>query len=229
MKAVILAAGISGRLGYNFPKCLLEIGGKALLGRYLESLEKVDILDVTMVVGYKKEMIVDYVERSDFPGSIKVISNSAFTAGSILSLYEARKELNGGVLLMDSDVYFEEELLRTFIREGGENAVALDISSCGAGEEMMVEVEDGRVLDWGRNLTGVGEAVGFYKFNDQTCWVLKKLLEEYVDQEGLGYEDIFPELFKKVFFVPVDVSGLRWVEIDFEEDVKRAERLDRNE
>ena len=60
MKAVILAAGVGKRLWpvtQHRPKCLIEIGGQTLLSRYLEVLASVQIRDVTMVVGYKQEMI----------------------------------------------------------------------------------------------------------------------------------------------------------------------------
>ena len=56
MKAVILAAGIGRRLQVltQNPKCLLPIGGKTLLSRYLDNLEHVGISHVTIVVGYKE-------------------------------------------------------------------------------------------------------------------------------------------------------------------------------
>jgi len=40
-----------------------------------------------------------------------------------------------------------------------------------------------------------------------------------------GYEDILPFLFKSVWFGHVAVDGLKWIEIDFRDDLRRAERL----
>ena len=60
MKAVILAAGVGRRLQaltQNLPKCLIPIGGKTLLSRYLNNLEQVGISQVSIVVGYKEELI----------------------------------------------------------------------------------------------------------------------------------------------------------------------------
>lgn len=223
MKAIILVAGIGKRLRLQIPKCLLKINNLTLLDRYLEALGKVGILDVTLVVGYKKEMIINHV-----PSNVKFIGNPEFTKGSILSLYEARDELKGDVLLMDGDVYFEEELLDKFLSTSGENAVALDTTSCGTGEEMMVEVKDEKVLNIGRNLSGIGEAVGFYKLNNQACKVLRDILHRYVNSGKLelGYEDILPDLLQRIIFEPVDISGLKWVEIDFKEDISRARSMD---
>lgn len=41
----------------------------------------------------------------------------------------------------------------------------------------------------------------------------------------LGYEDILPFLFKSVWFGHVVVDGLKWIEIDFRDDLRRAESL----
>jgi len=64
MNAVILAAGVGRRLQtvtQHRPKCLLPIGETILLVRYLEALEDVGISEVTIVVGYKQELIREAV------------------------------------------------------------------------------------------------------------------------------------------------------------------------
>ncbi len=235
MKSVLLAAGVGKRLMSvtEAPKCLLKIDGVALLERYLSALEKVNILDVILVVGYKKEMITEFAKGLNFQGNIRFIENPDFTKGSILSLYKARDELDSDVLLMDGDVYFETGVLDKLVHANQENLAAIDSTSTSSGEEMMVGIKDGRILDMKRNLAGdydmVGEAVGFYKFSKQAGEDLKKILEEQVEllRYDLGYEDILPVLFQRARFEPVIVDGLKWVEIDFEEDIYRAENLAR--
>ena len=235
MKAVILAAGVGKRLRSitEDPKCLLEIDGVTLLERYLTALAKVDILDIVLVVGYKKEMITEFAAGLNFQGNIRFIENPDFTKGSILSLYQARDALDRDVLLMDGDVYFETRMLDKLVRANQENLVAIDSTSTSSGEEMMVGVKDGRIRDMKRNLAAgydmVGEAVGFYKFSKQAGEELKKILEEQVEllRYDLGYEDILPLLFQRARFEPVIVDGLKWAEIDFEEDIYRAENLAR--
>jgi choline kinase len=233
MKTIILAAGVGKRLRsvIDNPKCLLKINGTSLLERYLKALATVNILDVVLVVGYKKEKIIKFADGLNFQGNIKFIKNPDFTKGSILSLYMARDELDGGILLMDGDVYFEPEILKRLINANQENLIAVDTTSSSSGEEMMVGVKDGRIIDMKRDLMGnydmVGEAVGFYKFDKQACRELKQILEEQVKsgKHNLGYEDILPLLFQRVYFKPIIVDGLKWMEIDFEEDVIRAENM----
>ena len=192
------------------------------------------ISDVVLVVGYKKEKITGFVKGLSFQGNIKCIENPDFTKGSILSLYRAKDELNGDVLLMDGDVYFSPEVLNRITQANQENLVAIDTTSNSSGEEMVVGIKGDRVIDMKRKLCGdydvVGEAAGFYRFNEQACEELGVILSEQIKsgRYGLGYEDILPFLFQRFHFKPVIIDGLDWVEIDFEEDVLQAENLDRN-
>ncbi len=234
-RAIILIAGVGKRLNNitEAPKCLLKINGVRLLERYLSALEKVNIRDVVLVIGHKKEMIIEFAQGLNFQGSIKFIENPDFTRGSILSLYKAKDELDGDVLLMDGDVYFEIGVLAKLIHTTKENLVAIDSTSSSSGEEMMVGIKDGGILDMKRSLIGnydmVGETVGFYKLSKQASEDLKRILEEQVKsgRHDLGYEDVLLLLFQRIRFEPVIVDGLNWVEIDFEEDIYRAENLAR--
>ena len=61
MKAIILAAGIGVRLKpltEDKPKCLLIVGGKSLIKRIVENLYRENIVDISIVMGYKKEMVI---------------------------------------------------------------------------------------------------------------------------------------------------------------------------
>ena len=69
MKAFILAAGVSRRLypeTYNTPKCLLDVGGKPIIDYQLEGIQNIGIQEVTMIIGYHREMLVDHVTHK-FP------------------------------------------------------------------------------------------------------------------------------------------------------------------
>ena len=103
MKAVILAAGVGKRLWpvtQHRPKCLIEIGGQTLLSRYLEVLAGVEIRDVTIIVGYKQEMIRAAVGHATPGGaSIAYLVNEEFHRGSISSLWIARTALSDDVVI----------------------------------------------------------------------------------------------------------------------------------
>ena len=85
MKAFILAAGVSRRLypeTYNTPKCLLDVGGKPIINYQLEAIQNIGIQEVTMIVGYHREMLIKHVIET-FPGlSFEfIINNHYFEAG----------------------------------------------------------------------------------------------------------------------------------------------------
>ena len=66
LTGVILAAGQGSRLRsakLDLPKCLLEIGGKTIIDRQLNTLDALNILDVLVVVGYRGELIKRQVEE----------------------------------------------------------------------------------------------------------------------------------------------------------------------
>ena len=58
--AIIIAAGLGSRmkkLTTAIPKCLLEVNGKSILSRLIDNFAEHNVLDVSVVVGYKKELI----------------------------------------------------------------------------------------------------------------------------------------------------------------------------
>ena len=67
MKAFILAAGVSRRLyphTYNIPKCLLNVGGKPIIHYQLDALKSIGIVDVVMVVGYHRELLINHLKET---------------------------------------------------------------------------------------------------------------------------------------------------------------------
>lgn len=61
-KAIIVAAGLGSRLGdltKDIPKSLLKIGKDTIIERNINTLKKNGIEDIGIVVGYKKEKIME--------------------------------------------------------------------------------------------------------------------------------------------------------------------------
>jgi choline kinase len=230
MKVIILAAGVGKRLRKytEEPKCLLEVNGKPLIHRYLEVLQGVNIKKVVIVVGYKKEKVIDAVSKISFPGRVNFIENPEYERGSILSLWKARDELNESVILMDGDVFFEQEVLKKLVKSPFKNCLIIDTTSKNRGEEVIAGVKDDKIIALDRGLKGsfdvIGEWVGFMKISKNATVYLRQILtaEIKLQEYERGYEDVLPELFKQVDFNYELVDGLSWVEIDFPDDVKKV-------
>lgn len=69
MKAVILAAGKGVRMApltEDKPKVLIEVAGKPFLWYVLKNFEKAGIKDIALVVGYKKEKVIEFAKQNGF-------------------------------------------------------------------------------------------------------------------------------------------------------------------
>ena len=233
MKAVILAAGVGKRLWpvtQHRPKCLIEIGGQSLLHRYLESLAAVGIQRADIVVGYKQEMIRKAVEEKSFGLRVNYLVNEQFHRGSISSLWIARTALDDDVVIMDADVLFHREILRRLVHSAFPNALLMDDSIKQTGEDCMVIGEGGRVIALTKKMPSrydhAGEGVGFLKVRHADTPHVVASLRTFVDREAwhMEYEDALINFFRDVKVGYEMIGGLPWTEIDFLEDVEKAER-----
>jgi choline kinase len=229
MRAILLAAGSGRRLQRPSPKCLVEIGGVTLLTRALRALAAVGVHEAGIVVGYRHDLID--AELSGHPPAIPVVcfKNDAFLRGSVRSLWVAREALQGPVLVMDADVLFPVHLLQRLVASSHVNCVLADPRSSFTGEEMMLTRIDDRTWDITRGVLEpshiIGEGVGFYKLEDGAAQSLRALLDDWMTggRDGEEYEEVFRVLFKSAVFGYELVGDLPWTEIDFPEDIHKAE------
>ena len=232
MKAVILAAGVGRRLHaytQHHPKCLLSIGDKTLLVRYLDELERVGITQVTIVVGYKQGLIRDAVAKWTGSLPVQFLENKDFERGSIGSLWVAREALNDDTVIMDADVLFHPSILERLVHSSHPNALLMDETVAQETEECMVVVRNNRVIALTKNMPDIydeaGEGVGFLKLSGKDvpsllCSVEQRMSQGLLDME---YEDALRDFFQSTSVGVEKIGGLPWIEIDFQEDVARAQ------
>jgi len=231
MQAILLAAGSGRRLQRSSPKCLVEIGGRTLLFHTLRALARVGVTTACVVVGYRRELIAAELSRHPAPVTVTCIENEAFLRGSVRSLWAAREAMQSAILVMDADVLFPVPLLQRLVQSPHQNCVLGDPRSSFTGEEMMLTVDGRRVWDITRGIRDqsqvLGEGVGFYKLDQNAAQELRSLLDEWVasGRDDEEYEEVFRVLFKCCVFGYELVGDLPWTEIDFPEDICKAERV----
>lgn len=231
MKAIILAAGEGKRIKEftTNPKCLIKIKNEPLIVDCIKSLNKGNVKDIVVVVGYKREKVTEKLK--EFHLNAKVLNNDDFLDGSILSLWTARKELQGEVIIMDADVYFDKGLLDIIINSPKGDFFVIDAQAKRDNEAVIVGFKKGRAVALARGLKGyypvAGEWAGFLKFSSAGAKELRKIVEKKVSsgERKIGYEFIIPDLFAKVPLSYELIGDLNWIEIDFPKDVKRAKAL----
>ncbi|MDP6644352.1 MAG: phosphocholine cytidylyltransferase family protein [Rhodospirillales bacterium] len=237
MKALMLAAGAGGRLsnGDNSypPKSLLRFGGQSLIARHLDQLSEAGIEDLTLVVGYRSDDIEREVGNFGAPGRVSFIHNPDFRGGSCISLWCARRILVSGddVLLMDADVLYHTELLRRLIGAPIGNCFAFDAKVDDDEEPVKLCLRGGHPVEFRKLISGqfeqVGEWPGFLKLSPDCAAGLADKLDEFIDsgQTGQPYEEAIRKVMMEAppgTFGIADISDIPWIEIDFDEDLRRA-------
>jgi phosphoenolpyruvate phosphomutase len=122
VRAVIIAAG-SGKsllpLTEHRPKCMLDIKGRTLLDRQIETLRACGIQEIAVVRGYRKDTVQ--------AAGVRFYDNDAYEeTGELTSLFAAEPELHGRVLFLYSDILFERAVLEKLLRAEDDVVVAVD-------------------------------------------------------------------------------------------------------
>ena len=226
VQAVILAAGMGTRLARPHPKALTQLDdGRTIMEQQVENLRAAfgEDLRLTIVVGYKLEQIMEHVPEASF------VYNEAFDqTNTSKSLLKALKNsFAGGVLWMNGDVVFDPAIL-DYLRElisTDSSFVAVDTSSVSE-EEVKYTVDDaGYIQDLSKSVNGaLGEAVGINFISSMHKENLIGRLEEVQDQDYFekGMELTISQDGTK--YKPADISDFYAVEVDYADDLVRANK-----
>ena len=225
MKIVILAAGIGSRLGNPFPKPLTPLkDGKSIMQRQLHNITKYfDINDVTTVVGFKKDLIM---ER--FP-QVNYVYNPFFDrTNTSKSLLQALKKHRGkSILWFNGDVVFDENLLSLLLEdiENKNSFISVNTQSV-AEEEVKYTLKDGFVDKLSKEVkNALGEAVGINFISEKDLDTFINHLELCDDNDYFekGLENAISQDNLKLKVI--DISKYNCIEIDFKEDLENANKL----
>lgn len=107
MQAVILAAGEGKRvrpLTRSRPKALLPVANRPIIEYVIEALLKNGIRDIVVVVGYRKEQVIRFLNELDVPISV-VVQNKQL--GTAHALNCAKSHITGDFLLLPGDNYID--------------------------------------------------------------------------------------------------------------------------
>ena len=234
MKAFILAAGVSRRLyphTYNTPKCLLEVGGKPIIHYQLEALLDLGVKDISIVVGYHREILIRHL-KDNFPtlNFNFIINHHYFETNTAYSVYIGKKVLNENHILMNADVVYPKGLLNKLIDTKHKTALAVDIKSCGREEVKVIDGGSDKIAAIGKELIEtqcLGEFIGVAKLSKDFCNLFSNSLKDLIDSGGVNdyFESAIQPILKKIDIYYVDVSEFPCMEIDFIEDLEKARSL----
>ena len=122
MNVIILAAGKGERLRpltNDKPKCMVELFGKSILEWQIEKFQKLGIIDITIITGYKSESI-------NFP-ELNLIKNKKFDSTNMVeTLFCARGKLSSSTIVSYGDIIFQDDVLKKIIESDEDFSVVVD-------------------------------------------------------------------------------------------------------
>jgi choline kinase len=221
---VILAAGMGSRLGRSLPKPLTELSdGRTIMRQQFDNIHHAfgNSAKVTVVVGYKLEHIIEAFPEASFVYNEQYDQTN--TSKSLMRALQASAP--GGVLWMNGDVVFDPEALERAAKMVARDQSFVSVNTAKVSDEEVKYTTDaeGFIKELSKTVKGgLGEAVGInYISRDDKATLLRQLrrvddqdyfergIELAIEQDGVRIE-------------PVDISDLYAVEIDFAEDLERA-------
>ena len=212
------------RLGRPWPKPLTPLAdGRTIMRQQVDNLTSAfgDELRIMTVIGFKLELIIE-----SFPNNLYVYNESYDQTNTNRSLLKALKLSGpGGVLWMNGDVVFDPRVLdrvKEYI-DRDESIICVNTAVVGD-EEVKYQVDaDGFVSELSKQVVNaLGESVGINFVAKKDKELLISGLEACQDSDYFerGIEIMVDLHGSRVR--PVDISDLFAVEVDFEEDLTRA-------
>jgi len=224
MQSVILAAGMGTRLGRPWPKPLTPLAdGRTIMAQQMDNLHAAfgPQTPIMTVIGFKLELIIEA-----FP-DVAYVYNEAFdqTQTNRSLLKALRLAQPGGVLWMNGDVVFDPAVLIRAkpLIDADQSFVCVNTSAV-AEEEVKYTVDaSGHVAQLSKNVTdALGEAVGINFVSSADRENLIRALSECADSDYFERGIELSIHHDGAMFTPLDITDLFAVEVDFEEDLTRA-------
>ncbi|MEV6526060.1 phosphocholine cytidylyltransferase family protein [Longispora sp. NPDC051575] len=225
---VILAAGMGTRLGRPHPKPLTPLAdGRSILRQQLDHIRATygPSAHVAIVVGFKKDLVME-AAAEDAAFVYNEFYDQTNTSKSLLKAL--RLGPPGGVLWLNGDVVFQPGLLELFAEclAAEQSFVAVNTASV-AEEEVKYTLDDaGFIKELSKKVVGgLGEAVGINYVSAADRPALVEHLARVDEQEYFerGIENAIAA--EGLRFRAVDISKFGCVEVDFDEDLARANTL----
>tara|TARA_B110000438_G_scaffold61064_1_gene61310 strand:- start:1170 stop:1904 length:735 start_codon:yes stop_codon:yes gene_type:complete len=242
MKAIIIAAGHGTRLGdytKKTPKALVDINGKSILQRQTELLQANGITEIIVVTGPNQEKFLDK--------KLKYVKDDFYEDHEQLgSLMEAQNFFNTELLILFSDVLFDNQILSKIINSKEDFNIAIDLNwerkYIGRTEHPisqadLVLIQNNLVFKIKKNLipkdnSKIGEFIGIIKLSLKGA---EKFVNHYKNLKN-SMDKI--ELVKKWYLTnmlqdlidndnlisPITIEG-NWCEVDTVQDLEHAKKL----
>ncbi len=242
MQGLILAAGMGKRLKHltkNNTKCMVEVNGITMIERALRILEKKQLSKIIIVVGYKGQNLMDYINSLNISIPIVYINNPIYDkTNNIYSLALAKDYLCAeDTLLLESDLVFEESVIDVLLEDERETLVLVDKFESWMNGTCMELDDDDCIVNFipGKHLSfsdkeNYYKTVNIYKFSSKfAANTYVPFLTAY--EKAMGENEYYESVIKLIAMLETNeirakrLAGQLWYEIDNIQDLDIAESL----
>jgi glucose-1-phosphate thymidylyltransferase len=126
MKAVILAAGEGRRLRpftETLPKVMLPVANKPILEYVVDAVKKSGISEIIIVVGYKKEVIMEYFKN--YKGVKITYVQQDKQLGTSHALLQAKKEIKEPFIVISGDNLIDQKSISNLIKDNSRYSILI--------------------------------------------------------------------------------------------------------
>lgn len=230
---VLLCAGIGRRLGKlakGRPKSLLKINDKSLLLRIVSILKKKKIKELSLVVGFKSNLIVKELKKISGIKFNYIKINNYRLNGHACSWHAFKNhwlKTKKPIILMHTDIYFDERYLNNILLSKKKNIIGIHSNENLYREDsIMAYCNKKNILKKLDYLTKskqyLGEVLGINKVSKKTCKKLFLFMDSFLikDKKKLSWEFMLNFFLKKnldCFYVLKNQKYI-WKNINYLED-----------
>lgn len=221
MKAVIIAAGMGGRLWTTTdrrPKTLLPFGQGTILSTIIMNIASIGIQDFVIVVGYEKASIMTYIEgQQHFGLNITIVENPAWQQGNGISVLTADQTVGTEPFLLSmSDHIVPVSALRRIAGYASPHHVLLvdpkvdeifDID-----DATKVQVVQKRIVHIGKAISQYnGIDCGIFRLKHSFFEVMRQQLQQHRDSLSAAVAGLSDNHDMEAVFMQADEA---WIDID---------------
>ena len=217
-KAVILAAGKSNF--FETPNALVEVYNEKIIERSINLLLKKKIKKIYIVCGYKAELF-SYLETKY--SQVHIIYNNDYQEkGSFYSLLTLKDICQDDIILLDSDIIYEEKALDYILESNRVNAILVNAEK-GYKNENFIEEKNGKLWNISKDIRELanysGEMLGISKLSKD---LLKDIFNLPVENDKFSYEYAIKECGIRNEIYTIHIDYLLWGEISNDENYKKV-------
>ena len=225
------------------PKCLLKINNKTIIDRNLSLLKELKIRNVTLVLGFKNNLIKKEIAKHKLNFNFSFVYNKNYNrCGNSYSLLQGLKSVCTKSLIFDGDLVFSKKILENFLIYGQKSSFLIGKTSIKDVECAKALIDKNgfvrKTIDKRpiykhelKNYKFIGEAVGILKVSNKIGKLMIEGLKIFLKNKKnliLNWEHFMNEfLINNKIMYNVTLNS-QWIEIDTKKDYLRAVSLFKN-